>query len=1111
MEFGILGSLKVRCGDRDVTIGSKRQRQLLAALLVHTGTVVSNDRLIAEVWGDDPPAMSASLYTFISRLRGLLHAEGDEVLITRPPGYLLQISPGQIDAGRFERLFDEARRVADARPEAALALLDEALALWRGPAYAEFADAEFARSEAGRLEELRLAAVEERFDTCLALGRHSDLSGAIEAYASRHPLRERPRAQLMLALYRCGRHAEALAVFREFRRQLGDELGVEPSAALRNLETAILRQDPELDWTPRPIQAPPPGQKASTSHAEEMPTSATGEVPTSPTGEVSIPPTGKVSTSPASEVLMPSTGEVLMPSTGEVPAPSTGEVSTAPTGEVSMPSTGEVSTSSTGEVPTASGEGMHTPPAGEVPMPSGEGMAMPNGGAVLMPSAEAVPTPPRFHGTLPGEPSSLVGREQDVTAVVAALRECRLLTLTGPGGVGKTRLALQAADHAAEHYPDGVWWCELAPVNDGAAVVHAMAAATGARQQPTCSVEQSLVAFLAPRRLLLVVDNCEHVLEDVTRLLEDVVRRCPHVTLLATSRVGLGVSGERIWPTAPLPVPPPHAEAAGSPAVRLFVDRARAVRPDLDLNGDNLAHIGELCRRVDGLPLGIELAAARLRSLNPADLVARSGDRFGLLTTARQTVAPRHRTLRAVVDWSYALLSPAEQRLFARLSVFAGGFTLDAAEQVCEEPSLLDVLTALVDSSLVVAGSTAGRVRYSMLETLRAYGRELLEGRGEFHAVHSAHAAYYVRFAEEIERGVWGPHEGRWTTAVDADLDNLRAAHRWAVEHKDTGLALRLSTGLHTYSIRQLQDEVVSWGETALQLPGADTHPLYPLVCGAVGEGLTLRGELERARALTEPALAGVPGLPERQRFPQLKVVITVALYEGRLDDCFAHAEKMFQAARAHGDAPYEFNALLFQGLARTYSGDPAGGLAIADEQLRVAKGMGNPNAMAWALYTQAEVLSHSDPDEARKRYQDVIAIAESINSAFVGNVAHVGLAALLMRSGRPADALRTFRHAVNRWHRMQVWHHQWTTLRNLLQLLVGMGAYEEAATLLGALGAANTDAYGADADGMAEAAGLLRNALGSEKFTAATRRGTAMSADSTVAFALSTIENVLS
>lgn len=1008
LTFGVLGPLRVRSGERDLVIGSRTQRLLLTALIAQAGSVVSADRLVEILWGDDAPATAVpSLHTYVSRLRALLHADGEAALSTRPPGYLLQVTPAQTDAGRFEHLVDEAGRTLAGDPAAAFAYLDEALALWRGAAYAEFADEDFARPEATRLAELRLGAIEQRFDAGLALGRHADLVGAIGAYADEQPLRERPCAQLMLALYRCGRQAEALAAFRAFRQRLDDELAVEPSAALRALETAILRQDPDLDTRPVAGKTQSPLRPHSPARADRQADTAAG--------------------SPAD-------------------------------------------------------------PAVDRPV-----------------GAADSPTAP---GTVPEETSSFIGREDELTAIRAALDTNRLVTLTGPGGVGKTRLATQVAAGAPGH-PGGVRWCELGAITDPAAVGHAVAAAIGARQQPDSDITESVRAYLATRTLLLVVDNCEHLLDAAAALVASLLRTCPGLTVLATSRTPLGVAGEQIQPIAPLPVPGDDADPAGSASVLLFADRARAVRPGLDLTGPNLDHVAQVCRRLDGLPLAIELAAARMRALNPADLADRLGDGLKLLAT-RSTAVERHRTLRAVVDWSYALLNPAEQRLFDRLSVFAGGFTLAAAEQVCGEPDLVDTLAALVDGSLVTAGPSAGQVRYGMLATLRAYAADKLAERGEARALHDAHAAHFAATAEQFGATMRGPDEGRCVAVLDADMANLRAAHRWAVDRRDTDLAMRISAGLYHYVVYRFHDEVVSWGETVLGLPDAETHPLYPVVCGAVGEGLTLRGDQRRALAIAESALARAADPQGPRCLPVLKVLAAVALYEGRLDDCSRWAQEQTRLARVHGDAWREGEGLLFHGLARTYAGDIAAGLAIARENLRVTTRLGNPSLLAWAKYCQAEALCGDHPAQARRLYGEAVALADAVAGTFTATIAQVGLAALLARSGEDVAALRAFRQCVDRWHRLQVWHHQWTTLRNLVPLLVRVGAAEPAATLLGALDAADTAAYGTDAESLTLAAGRLTAALGAAAYAEAVAAGSALGPDATVAYALAAVDDTL-
>ena len=472
--------------------------------------------------------------------------------MTQAPGYLLAVEPEQVDAGLFERLLAEASGIGEDRPRAAGEILDQALSLWRGPALVEFADEPFAAAEAARLDELRLVAMERRFDVDLAVGAHAELVGQLRAFTALHPLRERPRGQLMLALYRCGRQAEALEAFTAYRHLLEDELGLEPSESLRAQQAAILRQAAELDEPPVP--------------AEEL-----------------------------------------------------------------------------------------------------------DGGAsdLLIEAQDA-----------PAEATSFVGRVDDIAEAAARIGEARLVTLTGIGGVGKTRLARRAAVAVSGQFADGVSWCELAPLTEPAAVAPALATSLGVRRQPDAGVVDSVAHFLAPKRLLLVLDNCEHVLDGVRPLVEAILRGCPRVVVLATSRERLGMNGERVQPVAPLPLPDSERPLdVTAPAVALFVDRARAVRPDLQLGAANLAAIVGVCRHLDGLPLSLELAAARIRSLNPADLSARMAGHLELLSPTGPD-AGRHSTLRGVLDWSYNLLTPTQRRLFDRLSVFSGSFDLSAAEEV---------------------------------------------------------------------------------------------------------------------------------------------------------------------------------------------------------------------------------------------------------------------------------------------------------------------------------------------------------------------------------------------------------------------------------------------
>jgi predicted ATPase/DNA-binding SARP family transcriptional activator len=990
--YRVLGPLGLEHDGRAVPIGSALQRRLLAVLLVHARAVVSGDRLIDIMWGERPPtAARQGLWTCVARLRQALQEPtgptASEVLVTRPPGYLLAVEPEQVDAGLFERLLAEASGIGQDRPLAAGEILDRALSLWRGPALVEFADEPFAAAEAARLEELRLVAMERRFDVDLAVGAHAELVGRLRAFTTEHPLRERSRGQLMLALYRCGRQAEALEAFTAYRLLLQDELGLEPSEPLRAQQAAILRQAAELDEPSAP--------------AEEL-----------------------------------------------------------------------------------------------------------GGGASDLPLVAS---------DAPPETTSFVGRVDDIAEAAARIGEARLVTLTGIGGVGKTRLAGRAAVAVSGRFADGVSWCELAPLTEAAAVAPALATSLGVRRQPDADVVDSLAHFLAPKQLLLVLDNCEHVLDGVRPLVAAILRGCPRVVVLATSRERLGTNGERVQPVAPLPLPDSERPLdVTAPAVALFVDRARAVRPDLRLDAANVAAIVGVCRDLDGLPLALELAAARIRSLNPVDLSARVAGHLELLSTPGHDEG-RHSTLRGVLDWSYHLLTPTQRRLFDRLSVFSGGFDLSAAEEVgsgdgIDGGQVVDLLATLVDASMVTVGTTEGRARYSLLETLRGYGWSHLSSQDDADTVRLRHASHFASVAEQADVGLRGPDEPAWVAVVDRELGNLRAAHRWLVRTAHVELALRLSRGLHYYMLFRFRDEVVSWGQVTLELPGAEQHPLFAEVCGAVGEGLTARGEMGLARELADRALAHVDGADDERRMFGLRLSGMVALYVGRLEDGFRDHDEMLRVARLH-DHPYETGmALLGLAQARTYAGAPEEGQAFAEEQYRVVRPLGNPSMLALAWYDQAEAWSTLEPERAIEQYQQAIGLADSAGATFVEGIALVGLASLLGRSGDPGTALPLFRSIVERWREMGVWTHQWTTLRNLVQLLVRIGSWEPAAVLLGAIDVHSSDAhaFGADAERMRTATERVEDRLGTSSWSAAIGRGASMSGQDTVTFACETIDRAV-
>jgi predicted ATPase/DNA-binding SARP family transcriptional activator len=687
---------------------------------------VSADRLVEDLWGDDPPGNPVNtLQGRVSALRRALGPGGAGLVVTRPPGYVLEVEAGQVDAARFERLVAEAGRAAGA---AAARLLEEALGLWRGPALAEFADQPWARAEAARLEELRLAAVEALVELRLAAGDHPGLVGELEGLAAAHPTRERLRGQLMVALYRSGRQADALGVYQATRAVLAEELGIDPSPELQRLHQAILVQDPALEAAASPRQQP--------------------------------------------------------------------------------------------------------------------------------------------RHNLPERLTSLVGREEELRELAKLVEQYRLVTVTGPGGAGKTRVAVELARRLVAGSPDGVWLVELAALRDPALLGEVVAATLGVGQEPAGpggsppAAAERLASSVADKGLVLVLDNCEHLVEACAGLTRRLLQAGPGVRVLATSREVLGVPGEVVWPVPPLAVPAPAegapATAEGTPdleevaagpadparpaaaadlapealagydGVRLFVERATAADPGFVLDTTSGPVVAELCRRLDGLPLAIELAAARVRALPPAELAARLGDRFRLLAGGGRATDPRQQTLRATIDWSWELLEEPDRRLWRRLSVFSGGWTVAAAEAVCggdglDPGDVLEGLFRLVDRSLVVAAG-GDPVRFRMLETLRAYGAERLAEAGEAETVAARHTAWCLDLAEgaAVHRTA-----RRWLRRLDADYDNLRAALDRAVMGRDPDTALRLGGALawywwtsHTMEGRQRLAAVVALADGRPPTPG---------------------------------------------------------------------------------------------------------------------------------------------------------------------------------------------------------------------------------------------------------------------------------------------------
>jgi predicted ATPase/class 3 adenylate cyclase len=516
-------------------------------------------------------------------------------------------------------------------------------------------------------------------------------------------------------------------------------------------------------------------------------------------------------------------------------------------------------------------------------------------------------------GNLPLPVSSFIGRERELEQTAAVLAQARVVTLTGPGGVGKTRLALQAAGQVAPRFADGAWLCELAPVRDPAGVDDAVAAVFSITARAGQSTRETLVEFLRSKQLLLVLDNCEHVLAEAAALAEKLARSCERLVILATSREGLAIEGERLMPVPPLATPGAGADLAAitdAEAVRLFAERAAAVKPGFQVSGENAAAVTAVVRRLDGIALAIELAAARVPAMTPAELAERLEHSFAVLATGRRGAVERHQTLRATIDWSFELLTGPEQALLARLAVFAGGCTLEAAEAVCgrdgiDPDAVFELLAALVARSLVVAEEHGPQSRYRLLETIRQYGEEGLDNAGEIERWRARHAGYYADLLPRVREHAHDPNpDVFWAVRVSAEQDNLLAAWSWAIGTSNLDIAFQILAGFAPSEVWTSYPLLLA-GSAALELPGAADHPGYPLAAAVSAVFASMRSDGTAAEELCRQAAAA----NARQDRPDWRVEETIsavreniAMTTGAFLDAARFAEQAAGLARAGGD-----------------------------------------------------------------------------------------------------------------------------------------------------------------------------------------------------------------
>ncbi len=612
-----------------------------------------------------------------------------------------------------------------------------------------------------------------------------------------------------------------------------------------------------------------------------------------------------------------------------------------------------------------------------------------------LPSAFPLLRSATLHNNLPIPLTSFVGREREMAGVRARMAGARLLTLTGPGGCGKTRLAVHVAADVLDEYPDGVWFVEFAPLSDGALIPQAIAAALGLHPQSARSLLQTVAEYLQPRALLLVLDNCEHLVSSCAIVVETILRGCPHVRVLATSREPVGATGETTWLVPPLSTPDPDlapdvAQLQQVESVRLFTERARGVVPSFTLEPSNAAAVARICRRLDGVPLAIELAAARVKVLSVEELDTRLDDRFRLLTGGSRTSMPRHQTLRATMDWSHDLLSTEERVLYRRLAVFAGSFTLAAAEAICpddgvEVTAVLDILTRLVDRSLVMAELRGDTKRFRLLETIRQYALERLLAAGEAEQLRVRHRDWYLQRVEQLEEELHGPQQHALFDLLDTEHDNLRAAMDWSVSDPTSR-------------------------ESALRLAGALWWFWF------------VRGHLIEGRQRLEKALAG-DDVRSAARAKALIGAAGLASLQGDYEPAAVFAEEGVAIYRERGVERDLSLGLTVLGYITARRGDYGAAVSSCREALMLARRARDAWGTAFALYGLGDVgVFLGDYRLARPSLEESLKISRSRGDAWYTGYSQLSLALVARHQGDFAFAEQLCRDAMalfqphNRW-----------------------------------------------------------------------------------------------
>jgi predicted ATPase/DNA-binding SARP family transcriptional activator len=859
MRLELLGPLRVLADDGTPVLlpTARRERAVLSILALRAPSNVHAGELIGGVWGDDPPRSARkNVQTYIAALRQVLPTGTIE---TTASGYRLHLTRQSIDIACFEDgILDGMKAVQGDEPTVAIGLLKEALGMWRGEPLLELIDQPVGMAESSRLAELRRTGEESLVDARMAAGEHAEIIGDLETAVTAEPLREKRWAQLMVALYRCDRQAEAIRAFQRLTRTLGEELGITPSRELRELEEAILLQDQRLEQHP--------SLDASTRSNKELPVLRIGIDP-------------------------------------------------------------------------------------------------------------------------PPELTHLIGRDALIEEVTSRLHVDRLVTLWGPAGVGKTRVAVRVAHHILGRFSDGVLFIDLASAESPPASADLLLATLRAQPDPGQNATSAIVRVLRSRQLLLVLDNCEHLIADVRALVEQLLTGCPDLRILVTSREALAEPNESLVQIPPLQLPSPISltatDVADSPAVKLFLERASKVDSEFSISGRRGDLVVELCRKLDGLPLAIELAAARLDVESIDDLARDIGSDSLLNRLVAPKPTPGHAgSVVASLTRSHNLLSPAEQQLFHSVSVFASGFTREMALHVHGAPDKDGErhFDRLVRTSLV-SRDLAEPSRWRMLEPAKQFARTYLTS-DTLLALRRRHSLLMLDRAERMGPSLRTSQQAQACEAFRVDLPELRAAMQFLLSESGWALddAAQLLVAIFSFTHFQILAEANRWASfLASELP--DDHSLFPHVAGAAALGAWFEGDLDEAIRMGARSVLISEKTGQPPSFWARMALVDAYGFKRLWAESSGHFLQLVLESRASNDAFWQINGLGYETIGFIATGEIERASSRAEEALRRARLLGNPECLQWALHCLGLAESSADPEFGIELFEEAMAEAAAVDS----------------------------------------------------------------------------------------------------------------------------------